>query len=160
VTVPVGKGKPTRAPVDALDLIYSWDDDGIQLVNLEGQRSRMQPGTAPAKIDRATAASPDGKYTVAFGDASLDVTARANNETRTFKPTFRSDIRAIARASENAPEWLGPHSLILRGSPDLVLDLETLKVRPLAKVGVNVLCTSPNGAHALIEDDGGLVQSE
>ncbi|MDB4958596.1 MAG: hypothetical protein JWO36_6165 [Myxococcales bacterium] len=160
VTFPVEKGKSTRTPITASDLVYAWDDDGIQLHDLKDNRTRVIAGQAPTKLDHHSTISPDGAYTATLFDASVEVFEHATRRSRTFKPTFRSDIRAIKRANEEAPQWIGPHALILRGIPDLILDATSLHTRPLSDPAVAVVCTSSDGLHALVQQDKALYQSK
>jgi hypothetical protein len=151
-TIPTGKGTPTSVAIGDIDLLYSWDTDGIQLVDLEIHRSRAQPGKAPEKIEHASTISPDGAYTVTFLDGALDVKGKK------FTPAFRSDIRAIERASQDVPRWLAPHTLVLSGSPSLALDVTTLKARPLVGGTAKLVCG--DSTHVLLSDGEHLAESK
>jgi hypothetical protein len=152
-TIPVDKGTPTSVAMDQVQFLYRWDADGIQLHDLGHQQSRARPGHAPEKIDRATAVSPDERYAVVFARDTIDVIERGKTAIRTFTPAMRSDLRAIERAAKDAPAWFGPHGLVLSGSPDVVLDVATLKTRPLLEPGATFVCGSADGAHALLQRD-------
>jgi len=160
VTQGVGGDAAKRTGVGALDLIYAWDEDGVQLHDLEGRRTRVQPGGSPAAIDRHTTISPDGVYAVTLREAALDVQERASGTSKTFTPSFRSDVRAIERADDDEPGWLAPHSVILRGSPDVALDVATLRMRPLVDPAASVVCVSPDGARALLQRGDELFESK
>lgn len=150
-------GAVTTTTVDPpkLDFVYDWDDAGITLFSPTAEVvsfGRMVAGHVTPLADAQTR-SLDGAYTIDIHADSLVVTDRAHHAA-TFTPHVRSDDRALARMHEHPPRAVGPRKLALAGSPDIVLDLETMKTQPLTvppKLGDTyaLRCVSRDGNHAL-----------
>jgi hypothetical protein len=129
---------------------YRWDDDGPLLKVLLGT-NWIRAGDKPLELDQPVWLSRDKAYRASPSGATVAVTSKSG--TATFTAKIRSDVRALKRSLDDAPALLGAHAMVLSGSPDLALDLATLKTRPLTPAGYRYYCSSPDGEHALFLDE-------
>jgi hypothetical protein len=86
--------------------------------------------------------------------AALEVRSKTSTESRRLQARNRNDQRTLQRMNMGAPALLAAHGLVLRGTPDLALDLATLKTRPVAPKNLKWYCATPDGANALVTDIG------
>ncbi len=133
---------------------YAWIGEAIWLKRLMEDRFVRVSRPKDAVSDEAdpTLPSLDGRWSVTFLPKALEVRGKDGVAHR-FTDAFRADRRALVRAREQLPPLLGPHQLVLDGSPQLALDLATLKTRPLVSTEVRLWCAAPDGKFALFRNE-------
>jgi hypothetical protein len=161
----------TRPDVDGLPA--RWDAGGVVLTgwvkpstddpaaSLEHRTWRWQPGKSEPKPSAAGGStevhSPDGRVVVRSTAAALEIAGPAGP--RRLVPLTDQRDRAAFDALEDDPSvatWLGPRSLVLASDAEVVLDLETAKLRYLFPEGeLRLVSASPDGRRIIARDPNG-----
>lgn len=103
-------------------------------------------GSAPVLKEAIPFTAPDSRFIFHVEDDKL-----VTKDGRTFSTTDVDDKAAIRNLESSSPIWLGKHVLALQSDIPLALDLETLRVRPLANVPqVSLVCATADGAKAVL----------
>jgi len=144
-----------------------WSPDGASLtVDGEGPGQPPRPkqtrvydaGTGQliasrptaAKPDATTLRAPDGRHTVAFRDASIQIDGR-----RRFDAKSEAERTAVAALREH-PEraaWLGGRALVLQSDAPMALDLATGKLRYIFPEGdFELMSASDDGSRVVARD--------
>jgi hypothetical protein len=144
----VGGPVPRRWDRDTL-ILRRWNDDGEQTL-------RWRPGKAGPVVDHRAATtlrSPDGRYTVAFHGASVDISGPGGR--RRFDAKTEGDRAAVGALQEDPDlvAWLGGTALLLRSDEPMALDLATAKLHYLFANGdLQFVSASPDGARVVARD--------
>jgi hypothetical protein len=144
--IDVAEGQVRKIPLEHLSIsLYAWDQDGLMLFEEKQHRHlRVSGDGALSVMLDPVLRSRDGAYRATLLEG--EIAAGAN---RRFVPKVRADLRAITNARGVAPRRIGAHGLELAGNGPLVLDLATLRTRPLLDGESQIVCESPNGAHLM-----------
>jgi hypothetical protein len=96
--------------------------------------------------------SPDGRFTISPGKDGLYGAGDVK-----FEPSRDADRDAIADLGDDAPTWIGPHTLLLASDDLFALDVETMRLRYLTGDAalVRLVASSPDGKRALLGDASG-----
>ncbi len=159
VSVNLASGAVKRQQLVSLGDVapVTWDDDGpVASHDVDGALHRPDAGRLEAPYWR----SPDGRHRVTRAEASRlhiqDLVA--DGGARDFNAELPSQRSALADLTTGGVRWVGPRGLLLEADSETVLDLASLEVRDVTPAGYAVVCSSPDGQHALLEGPEGWVE--
>jgi hypothetical protein len=89
----------------------------------------------PARPDPTALRSPDGRYTIAFHGATIEISGAGGR--RRFVARSAGDRAAVRRLREDPgrARWLGTGALLLEADAPMALDLATATLRSLLPDG-------------------------
>ena len=147
-----------------------WEKAGLVLAEWIGRAAgsspeeprhrywRWQPGKGDPKVlasDGAMGAallSPDGRFQVKVTESALEIVGPRG--VTSFAPRDRRE-RLVLDGLREDPEtatWVGPAGLVLSLDADVVLDLETAKLRYLLPEGLRLQTASPVDGRVIVRD--------
>jgi hypothetical protein len=116
-----------------------------------GQRD---PAAVPSEASKLR--TPDGTMTVNVAPTALTIESPKGR--RRFTPGNPQDLSSLESLAEDPSmaSWLGPSALVLASDADVVLDLQTAKLRYLFPEGeTQFVSASPDGRHVVAQDPQG-----
>ncbi|HEY7375433.1 MAG TPA: hypothetical protein VIF57_24965 [Polyangia bacterium] len=143
---------PKRWEGDTL-VLRAWTESG-------GDRIlRWRPGDRPplpARPDPTTLRSPDGRYTIAFHGATIEISGAGGR--RRFVAKNEGDRAAVRwlREDPTRTKWLGSDALLLDADAPMALDLATAKLRYLLPDGELQFVTATADGQRVIARDSKL----
>lgn len=163
--VDASSGQVVAETDPALDVsLVRWQDQGLllskgpsALLGGSGRKDfRWQGGNdTPVELAASPTFTPrGGRVTVSVTDGVLWVAPKAGAAAKRFAGKTRADSDAILDLADGRLDFVGSRWLVLRSDETYVLDLETLKLRPLClRKGVSFRESSPDGSRLLFVAD-------
>lgn len=163
--VDASSGQVVAETDPALDVsLVRWQDQGLllskgpsALLGGSGRKDfRWQGGNdTPVELAASPTFTPrGGRVTVSVTDGVLWVAPKAGAAAKRFAGRTRADSDAILDLADGRLDFVGSRWLVLRSDETYVLDLETLKLRPLClRKGVSFRESSPDGSRLLFVAD-------